>query len=359
HIEEISAIITSEVTTPAACETTGDRTYTATVTFGGNTYTNTKTEEIPATGHTYGDLIFANAPTCEDDGNVAHYHCSECEKYFNTKKEEIDSIVIPAIGHTEVIDAAVAATCESKGKTEGKHCSVCNKVLVAQQETEKLEHLTEKGVCSVCGYVEPSLGLAFDLLEDGTYKIVGLGSCVEYNIINIPNKYNDIEVTSIGDFAFDYCRNLTSIEIPASVTSIGEYAFRECNNLTSIEIPANVTSIGNYAFEDCYRLVEVVNRSSLSIEQGSNSNGHIGYYALQIITDEKKSKLYTENDFVLYKESEDSIILISYIGNATDIVVPSRVTSINKNAFYGCRYLKSITFAEGNQLTSIGDYAFY
>ena len=45
-----------------------------------------------------------------------------------------------ADGHTEVVDAAVAATCEASGLTEGKHCSLCHKVLTAQTKTEKLAH---------------------------------------------------------------------------------------------------------------------------------------------------------------------------------------------------------------------------
>ncbi|MCI5583828.1 MAG: leucine-rich repeat domain-containing protein, partial [Anaeroplasma sp.] len=68
------------------------------------------------------------------------------------------------------------------------------------------------------------------------------------------------------------------------------------------------------------------------------------------------SKLYTYNDFVLYKESEDSIILISYNGNATDIVVPSGVTSINRVAFQSCSNLTSIEIPAS--VTSIGSSAF-
>ncbi len=42
--------------------------------------------------------------------------------------------------------------------------------------------------------------------------------------------YNDVEysVTSIGEYAFSYCSNLTSITIPNSVTSIGSSAFSGC-----------------------------------------------------------------------------------------------------------------------------------
>ena len=110
------------------------------------------------------------------------------------------------------------------------------------------------------------------------------------------------------------------------------------------------------AFYGCYRLVEVINKSALEITNGSPNNGQIGYYALQIITDRIASKLYTYNDFVLYKESEASTLLISYNGNATDIVVPSGVTSINRIAFQSCSNLTSIEIPAS--VTSIGSSAF-
>jgi hypothetical protein len=58
-------------------------------------------------------------------------------------------------------------------------------------------------------------------------------------------------VTSIGNWAFFSCFNLTRITIPGSVTSIGNRAFAYCTRLVSITIPSSVTSIGDHAFSEC------------------------------------------------------------------------------------------------------------
>ena len=101
-------------------------------------------------------------------------------------------------------------------------------------------------------------------------------------------------VRCIGDYAFYYCDNLTSIEIPSSVTSIGNSAFSGCSGLTAVEIPNSVTSIGNSAFYGCSGLATVE--------------------------------------------------------------IPNSVTSIGYEAFYGCERLHSVTIGAG--VLSIGSNAF-
>lgn len=85
------------------------------------------------------DATAAKAATCTEDGNIAYWHCTVCDKYFSDAEgeEEIsaDSISIAAFGHTPVTDEAVAATYTSTGLTQGSHCAVCNEVLVAQEFT--------------------------------------------------------------------------------------------------------------------------------------------------------------------------------------------------------------------------------
>ena len=145
-----------KITTEPTCEDKGVKTYTCTVCH------TTRTEELPAKGHT--EVTDPAVPaTCEVAGKTEGKHCSVCNKVL------VGQTMIPAKGHTEVIDPAVPATCEVAGKTEGKHCSVCNKVLVEQTmipakgHTEVIDPAvpatcevagkTEGKHCSVCNKV--------------------------------------------------------------------------------------------------------------------------------------------------------------------------------------------------------------
>ena len=76
-------------------------------------------------------------------------------------------------------------------------------------------------------------------------------------IVGCRNTVIPSSVTSISNWAFEWCKSLTSISIPNSVTSIGINAFSGCLGLTSISIPNSVTSIGINAFAYCSGLTSI------------------------------------------------------------------------------------------------------
>ena len=153
--------------------------------------------------------------------------------------------------------------------------------------------------------------------KNATFIVTSIGEnaflyCEDLTSVTIPNS-----ITGIGGGAFSGLKGLTSIEIPNSVTYIGEVAFSGCSGLTSIEIPNSVTSIGYQTFRNCTGL------TSIEIPNSVTNIGEGAFYGCT---------------------------------GLTSITIPNSVTSIGEKAFYGCKRLTSVTI--GNSLKNIGYAAF-
>lgn len=154
-----------------------------------------------------------------------------------------------------------------------------------------------------------------------------------------------------------YTGNADRVTIPDYVTNISTLAFSDLNNLMSVTIGSGVKNIADNAFSSCYTLAEIYNLSNLKFFAGDSSHGLIAYYAHDIFTSlSEPSKLTVENDMILHTNG-NQVTLISYLGNATSVVIPNKVTSIGNNAFRDCSKLTSISIP--NNVTVIGKSAFY
>ena len=150
HVEEVTAAVTSEITTPASCESTGVRTYTATVTFQGKNYTDTRTETLPSLGHKT-QLVGAKPATCTEDGYTGDEVCTVCQEVV--KKGE----VIPALGHKTQLVGAKAATCTEDGYTGDEVCTVCGETVKKGEVIPAPGHKTQlvgakAATCTEDGY---------------------------------------------------------------------------------------------------------------------------------------------------------------------------------------------------------------
>ncbi len=151
----------------------------------------------------------------------------------------------------------------------------------------------------------------YDYNVNGEYAgTVTIPATVDYN-------HTTFRVTTIGEYAFKDCSNLTAITIPNSVTTIGNCAFDCCNSLTTITLPNSVTTIGECLFRCCYSLAEVTISNGLTtIEHG------------------------------MFKDCT----------SLTQVTIPNSITTIDTWTFYGCSDLTAITIP--NSVTNIGALAF-
>ncbi|MBR4480538.1 MAG: leucine-rich repeat domain-containing protein [Prevotella sp.] len=146
-------------------------------------------------------------------------------------------------------------------------------------------------------------------------------------------------VTTIGDWAFNSCSDLSSVIIPSGVTIIGNYAFSNCANLSSVTIGDDVVSIGMYAFSS----------TSLASVTFGSSVATIGTGAFWGCSGLNS---------VVFPSSLTTIDSNAFDGccGLSTLEIPNSVSNINSGAFDGCSGLASVTIGSG--VNYIGNYAF-
>lgn len=154
-------------------------------------------------------------------------------------------------------------------------------------------------------------------------------SCDALTAVTIPSS-----VKSIGEYAFAYSNNLTTIVIPEeSVTSIAPYTFYYCLSLKSISIPGSVKSIGDYAFMGCGFLASITIPNSVS---------ELGEYAFA------GSGLTSVTLPNTLTEIKDGVFYLCV--KLAEVTIPNSVITIGSRAFEECSGLTTITLGEGVEM---------
>jgi len=178
-------------------------------------------------------------------------------------------------------------------------------------------------------------------------------------------------VTQIGTKAFENCSSLQSVTLPSSITSIGLKAFYNCYNLTTIICKAiTPPSCGNNCFYNVPSsvMVYVPNQSVKAYQDASGWRQFSNYnsdvcgdnlrwaYTDGILTITGSGDMYDYYDYNSSYNSKYKAPWSIYADSITQVVMGNNVTSIGDYAFYKCKNLPTISI--GKNVTKIGDDAF-
>ena len=331
---------TETITKEATCTEEGER---ALVCECGDT----KTESIPAKGHSYIDGVCSECneadpeavPVIEgfEDGGV--YAAGAVLSLKEGEMLSINGTTVETAGAPYTFDTEGEYTVTVTGKNgneitimitishihnyEDGFCTGCGAADEAAFSKAGLYTATGK---FLSGWAELTEDYGMDVSTDYTSSTCGSaasapnlilsGSSVNPNNANLVLVLPD-SVTSIGDYAFYGNTKLKTVIMPDSVTDIGQYAFSSCTNIRNIDIPDTVTDIGSNAFSGCTSLTRIKLPDSL---ENFGTRAFFGCTAL------------------------------------SEVVIPDTVSKIGQNAFTNCTSLAEVDIPD--TVTDIGDYAF-
>lgn len=144
------------------------------------------------------------------------------------------------------------------------------------------------------------------------------------------------DITVIEDYALSNLQvSRFTLILPDTLTHIGKFAFQNCTAMNDIVIPSSVAYIGEGAFYGCSSLDHIYFKEDIQIDYIPERFCYGG--ALRSVGIEYNDGTRTSTDTTEF---------------------PKSITKINNNAFCDCMSMGH-NLIIGDNITSIGDYAFY
>lgn len=183
-------------------------------------------------------------------------------------------------------------------------------------------------------------GFKYSLNADGnSYSVTGLDydNSTDHKLV-IPASYNGKPVTAIAANAFKSKYGIIEMQIPSTVTTIGNYAFNFCYDLTKVIFYGEV-KLGERAFSSCDEL-SVININKVT------EMGAFCFLNTAITIVETNAKLTT-----IPKSCFDGC------ASLTSVYLTPGLTTILDDAFNSCDSLENVYLPDGLEHISYGAFS--
>ena len=256
----------------------------------------------------------------------------------------------PTCSHVEEVIYGRAPSATSVGLTEGKKCSLCGGTIAAQEIIPALT-VTDNGIM-------------YRLNNDNSsYAVLGFTDLTATKI-TVPEKFNGMDVTVIGEAAFKNSATVTEISLPKGIKQIGRSAFEGCVSLESISLPDNLSEMGMNAFRNCRSL------RSVDIPNGVKRIENYTFSGCESLLDLKISKSVNYIGFCAFRDCKslvkvkmpDSVVktgagVFDGCVSLESVELSKSITSLEENLFLNCISLKDVEIP--NKVVRIGENAFW
>lgn len=250
-------------------------------------------------------------------------------------------------------------------------------------------------------YLDYSGVTTVDLTSTGLPSFTSIGDMAFYVSTNIAKVTVNNAITSIGNYAFFFCKALTHLgtaadnnTFPTSLLTIGDYCFiGTIINTYGIILPSAITSIGELAFW-CMQYLPWISiplpatgaphyyadgvTGAIYQITGSSTTAGVTSYSYKFLTFTGSYTGVSGNTTTVYQILPGTTEICSFAfasAKVASVNIPASVTTLDRCAFYVCYdnnkkvnsfldlnftapTLKSLTFSENSNLTYIGSSCF-
>ena len=210
--------------------------------------TSLRTVSLPNTLETLGDIfqgcdeldtfiVKSNHPTMAADGGVLYNH-------------DRTELLYVACGVTGTVTIADTVTAIHDYAILGCDKVTCFVIPASLANIDNMAFAYARGLTSfIVAQANPSYTTWDGMLFERDMSTLVCCPGGRQGAVTLPDSVYYIE-----EFAFAYCRSLTSVTIPEGVEALTEYMFYKCESLTDLTLPASILRIDDGTFDDCPNL---------------------------------------------------------------------------------------------------------